>query len=143
MKRIAVVATVSVLALCGVSAAIAGIVEDRQALMKSFGPATKDALGFKNGTTPFDAAKVKATMQIYIDAAAKMDKLFATAPKADEKTKASAKIWAESAGFKAEVSKFSADAKAAAATTDTASFAAAFTKVTADCSSCHGAYREK
>ncbi len=143
MKRMTVAAAVTAFTLCGVTIAVAGAIEDRQELMKSFGPVTKEAIGYARGATPFDAAKVKAIMQVYLDAADKMPKLFPAAPKPDDKTKAAPKIWEDAAGFKAEIVKFDSDAKAAAAATDQASFQTAFSKVTADCSSCHGDYRIK
>ena len=139
MKRIAIAACL--LAFCGATAAIAGAIEDRQATMKSFAPALKDGTGLKNGTIPFDAAKVKAAMKILLDGADQMAKDFPAAPKADDKTKAAPAIWTDAAGFKAAQVAFKTDATAASNATDQAAFAAAFTKVTADCGACHKAYR--
>ena len=142
MKRFAVAV---ILAAVTASAALAGPIEDRAALMKGVQAATKDGVALSRGTTPFDAAKAKAVTQVYIDAAAKLPALF---PAGSEKggtppTMADPKIWSDSAGFKAASMKFGADAKAAQTATDTDTFKAAFTKVTADCSGCHGTYRMK
>jgi cytochrome c556 len=142
MSRFTVAAAaISALTMMGATIAFAGVIEDRQATMKSFAPATKEAMGYKSGATPFDAAKVKAVMKVYLDGADKMAKEFPTPPKADEKTKAAPAIWTDAAGFKAALATFKADVTAASNATDQASFSAAFTKVTADCGSCHKAYR--
>ena len=139
MKRIAIAA--SLLAFCGVTAAVAGVIEDRQATMKSFAPALKDGTGIKNGTIPFDAAKVKGLMKILLDGADQMAKDFPSAPKADDKTKAAPAIWTDAAGFKAALATFKTDATAASNAADKDAFSAAFTKVVADCGACHKTYR--
>lgn len=141
MSRFTVAAAISALTIMGATVAFAGVIEDRQATMKSFAPALKDGTGLKNGSIPFDAAKVQAAMKILLDGADKMPKEFPTAPKADEKTKAAPAIWTDAAGFKAALATFKTDVTAASNAKDQASFAAAFTKVTADCGSCHKAYR--
>jgi cytochrome c556 len=120
MKRIAV--AVLLAASCATTA-FAGPIEDRQQLMKNVQAATKDGVGLARGATPFDAAKAKAVLQVYIDASAKLPTLF---PAGSDKG-----------------AKNAADAKAAQAATDTDSFKAAFGKITADCTSCHGTYRLK
>jgi len=111
--------------------------------MKSVATATKEASAYAKGTTPFDAAKAKALLQVYVDAAAKMPTLFPDDSKTGGDTTAAPKIWEDMAGFKAAFAKFSADATAGMAATDTASFAAAFGKVTGNCQSCHEVYRVK
>ena len=50
-------------------------------------------------------------------------------------------VWSDPAGFAAAAAKFSAGVKTAQATTDQASFAAAFQTVNADCGACHRTYR--
>ena len=57
------------------------------------------------------------------------------------KTGAGPAIWSDAAGFKAEAVKFTTDAKAAGASKDAASFAAALKTVQADCGGCHKTYR--
>jgi cytochrome c556 len=142
MKRI--VAAV-LLTACTASVAMADPIADRQQMMKNVQAATKDGVALSRGTVPFDAAKAKAVLQVYIDTAAKLPTLF---PAGSDKggtppTAAAPKIWTDMAGFKKASATFGADAKAAQAATDTASFNTAFAKITADCTSCHGDYRIK
>ncbi|MDQ0392353.1 c-type cytochrome [Labrys monachus] len=142
MKRFAIAAA---LVSFGVSVAFAGPIEDRQALMKGIAGATKEAAGYAKGTTPFDAAKVKALLQVYVDGAAKLPTLFPEDSKTGgtDPTTASPKIWEDMAGFKAHADKLGADATAAMAATDQASFAKAFGVIASNCNACHGVYRVK
>lgn len=141
MKRI--VAAVLLFAACGASAAFAGPIEDRQELMKGVQAATKDGVAMSRGTVPFDAAKAKAVLDVYTNAAAKFPTLFPKGSETGSKTTADPKIWTDMAGFKLAAAKFGADAKAAGAATDTASFNTAFGVIVKDCGACHGAYRVK
>src|SRR4051812_43834110 len=111
---------------CGASAAVAGPIEDRQQIMKDVQAATKDGVGLSRGAVPFDAAKAKAVLQVYIDAAAKFPTLFPKGTEPASKPTADPKIWSDTAGFKLAAAKFGTDAKAALAATDTASFNTAF-----------------
>jgi cytochrome c556 len=142
MKRFVLAA---VLATVGVSTAFAGAIEDRQALMKGIAGATKTAAGYAKGDTPFDAAKVKALLQVYVDGAAKLPTLFPDDSKTGgtEPTTASPKIWENKADFDAHAAKLGADATAAMAATDQASFAKSFQVIAANCNACHGVYRVK
>jgi cytochrome c556 len=143
MKRLVIAAA---LLAIGASAASAGAIEDRQALMKQIAATTKTAAGYAKGDTPFDAAKVKALLQVYVDDAAKLPTLFPEDSKTGgtDPTTASPKIWEDMAGFKAHAEKLDADAKASLASTgDQASFAKAFGDVTKNCGACHGVYRIK
>jgi cytochrome c556 len=142
MKRFIVAAALIVV---GVTTAFAGPIEDRQALMKGIAAATKSAAGYAKGTEPFDAAKVKVLLQVYVDGAAKLPTLFPDDSKTGgtDPTTASPKIWEDMAGFKEHAAKLSADATAAMAATDQASFAKAFGVLASNCNSCHGTYRVK
>jgi cytochrome c556 len=142
MNRIAVAL---ILAACTASAAMADPITDRQQLMKGVQAATKDALPLSRGTVPFDAAKTKEVLQVYIDASAKLPSLFpaGTETGGNPPTAAAPKIWTDMPGFKASAAALGADAKTGLAATDTASFKAAFTKITADCAACHTNYRLK
>lgn len=140
MKRIVAAA---ILAAFGASAAFAGPIEDRIALMKQVAGTTKTLTGYAKGDTPFDAAKVKELLAVYVADATKLPTLFPEDAKTGGESTAGPKIWEDAAGFKAASDKFAADAKAAEAATDTASFATAFKTVTGNCASCHGAYRIK
>ncbi|CAM5772960.1 cytochrome C556 [Labrys miyagiensis] len=142
MKRFVIAAA---LVAVGVTTAFAGPIEDRQALMKAMAKNTKEAAGYAKGDTPFDAAKVKALLQVYVDDAAKLPTLFPDDSKTGgtDPTTASPKIWEDMAGFKSHAAKLSADATAAMGATDQASFAKAFGTLASNCNSCHGAYRIK
>ncbi|MDQ0472572.1 c-type cytochrome [Labrys wisconsinensis] len=140
MRRFAAAA---VLVAFGATVAFAGPIEDRQAIMKGVAAATKTATGIAKGETPFDAAKAKEIAAVYENAAAKMPTLFPDDSKTGNDTTAAPKIWEDKAGFAAEFAKLGTDAKALAATTDTASFAAAFKTLTGECGTCHGTYRIK
>jgi cytochrome c556 len=142
MKRFVIAAA---LVAVGVTTAFAGPIEDRQALMKAMAKNTKEAAAYAKGEAPFDAAKVKTLLQVYVDDAAKLPTLFPDDSKTGGKdpTTASPKIWADMAGFKANAAKLSADATAAMAATDQATFAKAFGTLAANCNACHGAFRVK
>ena len=142
MKRFVIAAA---LVAAGVTTAFAGPIEDRQALMKGIAKATKDASAYAKGDTPFDAAKVKALLQVYVDGAAKLPTLFPDDSRTGgtDPTTASPKIWEDMAGFKTDAAKLGADATSAMAATDQASFAKAFGVIASNCNSCHGTYRVK
>lgn len=143
-KRLLLSGAILSLAAFAALAATADPVILRQQMMKDVALATKDASGLARGAIPFDVAKAKATLQVYIDAGTRFPKLF---PAASRKTKlknaAAPKIWTDIAGFKKASAKFAADAQAALTATDTAQFAEAFKIISADCASCHKDYRAK
>jgi len=131
------------LATIGATAAFAGPIEERQAIMKGFGVPLKDATGLSRGTTPYTPAAAKADMD---QLSANMDKFVVLFPKGTEaggavKTGALPVIWSDAAGFKAAAAKFSADAKAAGGSADATAFAAGLKTVQADCGGCHKTYR--
>lgn len=139
MKKI--VTAVLLLAAFGGSVALAGPIEDRQALMKDIAKAMKTAVPLK---TTFDAAAAKTQMQVLMDGAKKLPTLFpAGSDTGATKTTAAPAIWTNMAGFKADADKLGKDAAAAGDATDAASFTAAFTVVTADCAACHKDFRVK
>ena len=133
------------LAGVGTAAALAGPIEDRQAVMKSFNDTSRTLGGMARGTAPYDAAAAKAGLQVLADGAAKLGGAFpaGSGVSADPavKTLALPTIWSDPAGFQAAAAKFTADVKAAQATSDQASFATAFMAVNADCGGCHRTYR--
>jgi len=139
MKKFALAALA--FATIGATAAFAGPIEDRQALMKGFAGPMKEATALTKAPA-YDAAAAKAAMD---KLAAGGDQLVALFPKGSDtgatKTGAGPTIWSDAAGFKAAAMKFSADAKAAGAAKDTAGFTDAFKTVQADCGGCHKTYR--
>jgi cytochrome c556 len=145
MKKFALVvlAVASITGSWGATAAFAGPIEDRQAIMKGFAVPLRDAAPMGRGAVPFDAAKAKADMD---QLGAEMDKFVTLFPKGTEaggavKTGAQPAIWSDAAGFKTIAAKFTADTKAAGAAKDQAGFADALKTVQADCGACHKTYR--
>ena len=141
MKKFALAALA--VATIGVTAAFAGPIEDRQAIMKGFAAPLKDATALARGTTPYTQAAAKADMDQLATHGEQFVTLF---PKGTEaggavKTGAQPAIWSDAAGFKAAAMKFSADARAAGAAPDATTFAAGLKTVQADCGACHKTYR--
>jgi len=140
MKKIAIALA---LAVVGTTAAFAGPIEDRQAIMKGFAGPMKEATALSRGTTPYTPAAAKAAMDQLAASGEKFLTLFpaGTANGGAVKTGAAPAIWSDAAGFKAAGVKFVADTKAAGAAADQAAFATALRNVTADCGGCHKTYR--
>jgi cytochrome c556 len=123
----------------------AGPIEDRQAIMKGNGRDTKAAGEMLKGVTPFDAAAANKILANYAAGAKAFGKLFPAGSDKGAETEAAPAIWAKPADWKAAVTKFEADTAAAAALkpADAAGFGKAFGMVTANCKSCHEAFRIK
>ncbi|MBV9548330.1 MAG: cytochrome c [Alphaproteobacteria bacterium] len=141
MKKFAFAALA--LATLGATAASAGPIEDRQAIMKGFAGPMKEAVALSRGTTPYTPAAAKAAMDPLAQHAETFIGLF---PKGTEaggavKTGAGPAIWTDASGFKAAGMKFIADTKAAGSAKDQAGFADALKAVQADCGACHKTYR--
>ncbi len=130
--------------MVGMVAAYADPVEDREALMKSFGKAVGQLAPIAKGEKPFDAAEVKAGLEMLNTQAQKFDAavLF---PEGTLGESASPKIWEDWAGFTAAVDKFKGDVAEAAGAppTELAAFQATFGKVAGNCGACHEAFRVK
>lgn len=126
-------------------AAHAGPIEDRQAIMKGNGRDTKAGGAMLKGEAPFDAATANKILANYVAGAKAFGKLFPAGTDKGGDTEASPAIWAKPADWKAALAKFEADTAAAAATkpADAAAFGKAFGMVTANCKSCHEAFRIK
>jgi cytochrome c556 len=139
-----VFAAAFVAALATAAFAQADVIKERQQIMKGVGGATKDPGGMLKGETPFDLAKVKASLATYAEAAKKMPALFPENSKTGGDTTAAPAVWTDMAGFKAGFAKFEADVvKASAEIKDEASFKANFPNVLKNCGSCHETYRIK
>jgi cytochrome c556 len=130
--------------IIGLSAtlAFAGPIEDRQAAMKANGKAMGALVPIIKGEKPYDAAVVKENAA---QLAADFQKAAVSFPEGSDmgppETWAKPEIWSDPEGFKAA---FEAAVKAVdglAASTDEASFKAAFPAVGASCGGCHEKYR--
>ena len=129
------------LTLFGVSTASAGVIEDRQALMKIFNDANIKMLLFTRDT--YKSEDAVAQFQILLNGAAKLGSLF---PEGSDvgNTKALPTIWQYPLGFQGALDKFVADVKTAqTGSNDVDSFAASFNIVAKDCDACHMTYRAK
>ena len=140
MKKIVIALA---LATVGATAAFAGPIEDRQAIMKGFAGPMKEAVSLQRGATPYTPAAAKAAMDQIATAGEKFMTLFpaGTATGGAVKNGAAPAIWSDAAGFKAAGVKFVADARAAGAAADQAGFAAALKVMQSDCAGCHKTYR--
>lgn len=126
--------------------AFANPIEDRQALMNSFGRIIgRDLVPYARGSNPYDAAAVLASLQALDAQAEKLDveALFPVGTETGD-TKASPKIWDDRAGFQASVDKFKGDVAAAlaAAPQDAGTLGPLIDTIGGNCRSCHGAWRE-
>ncbi|MEI6485541.1 MAG: cytochrome c [Sphingomonadales bacterium] len=126
------------------AAANAGPIEERQAIMKGNGRDTKMGGAMLKGEAPFDAATANKILGNYVAGAKAFPGLFPAGSNTGD-TEASPAIWAKPADWKAATAKFQADTAAAAALkpSDAAGFGKAFGMVTANCKSCHEAFRIK
>ena len=121
----------------------AGPIAQREALMKQNGKDTKAAFAMVKGEVPYDAAKAAMIFSGMHDVATKFGKLFPKGSETGGDTEAAPAIWTKPADFKAAVAKFEADTKKAMdakpATLD--AFKPLLFSVTANCKSCHEAFR--
>lgn len=132
------------LAVFGISTASAGVITDRQNIMKSFGQANTALNGMAN-PNPYDTALAQVQLRVLNDGAAKLGAMFpAGSDKSSdpaEKTLALPTVWSDTPGFQAALTKFVTDVKAAQVAYDSRSFTAAYAAVGADCGGCHRTYR--
>ena len=138
------IAVALLLTVGGASAAFAGVLQDRQDIMKANNAASRVLGGMARVTAPYDKAAANVQLQMIVDGAAKLPGLFPPGSDKDDgtaKNGATPAVWTDMAGFSAAAAKISTDAKAAMAATDQASFATAFQAVQGDCGGCHRTYR--
>ncbi len=134
------------LSFVGTGAAFAqsDAIAQRKQSMKDVGAATRDPGQMLQGRQPFDLAKVKASLQVYVDSAQKMPGLYPPGTEQGGDTSASAKVWQSKADFDARFAQWGSASRAAlTAITDEASFKAEFPKIMQACGACHEVYREK
>ncbi len=144
MKSISILAAAgtAVLIVAG-SALAADPIEDRQAILKGWGDATRPVAAMLKGEAPIDVAVAKAALAAYVAGAAKLPALFPDNSRTG-KTEASPRIWTEKARFDGLFAKLGTDAAAAnAAITDAASVKPNFAKVLGNCKACHDDFRVK
>lgn len=122
------------------------LINARQAEMKINMKAMKAFVSMLKGETPYDAAAVQAAVKSMTDAQAEgvaKDVWNASSQSgATVKTGAKPEIWTDAAGFAAAWKGLDTATAALAATTDEASFKAAFPAVGAACKGCHEKFRQ-
>ncbi|MEL6751295.1 MAG: cytochrome c [Pseudomonadota bacterium] len=118
-----------------------GPAAERQTLMSHVGATTKIGAGIAKGQIPFDATMAEAVFRSLNSAALGFGYMFPEGSETGAKTEASPKIWSDRAGFDAQTAKFVADTSALPKTLD--EFKTAFGAATANCGTCHRAYRVK
>lgn len=143
IRKVTVVFAVLVL---GVTAAMAqscqDIIDKRQAFMKKSAAEAKIGSSMIRGETPFDLAKAKDILAAFSADATAMPTLFPDCSKTGEHTTAAPAIWDKPDEFKAAVSKFQADVKAAQdSVKDLDTLKASFQTIGKDCGSCHQSFR--
>ena len=129
----------------GISAVVAqgDPIAARKALMKANGDQNRIGTEMIDGKQPFEVAKAKAALMTISDNAAKMPPLFPANSK-DGDTAALPVIWEKKADFDAKMTKFSADAKAAAGKVSNAeTLKTEVGDVRKNCGGCHNEYRKK
>jgi cytochrome c556 len=146
MLKTSLVATVVFFGLA--SAAWAGAADDaikgRQACMKANGGALGALVPIMKGEKPFDAAALKTATDA-IDAACKglADMWGADTQKGETaETWAKPEIWTDNASFKEAEKAYDMAIVAIKASTDDASFKAAFGNLGASCKGCHEKFRK-
>ncbi len=120
-----------------------GPIDQRQALMKQNGKDTKAAFAMIKGEAPFDAAKAAMIFSNMHSVAGKFGGFFPKGSETGGDTEAAPAIWTKPADFKAAVAKFEADSKKAmdAKPQSVDAFKPLLFAVTANCKSCHEAFR--
>lgn len=143
MKRLLTV-LVATLALGG--AAVADPIEDREALMKSFGQSMGQLAPIAKGEKNFDAAEVQTILATLNERTMNFDPvaLFPEGSTNAETTAAPA-IWTDNAAFVAKADKFKADVAAAAANPpeDLPALQATLGAIGGNCGDCHQSFRIK
>ena len=131
-----------VLAGLGTTMALAGPIEDRQALMKSNGKEIGALAKMFKGEDAYDAAAVKAHASKIADNLQKAATLFPENSKeGPPETWAKPEIWSDMAGFKAADENAYKAADAVVDSKDKASFKTAMTELGDACGACHKKFR--
>lgn len=121
------------------------MINARQAEMKANGKAMKVLVSILKGETAYDNAAVQAAVKTITDARAAADAAgawdAASQTGGTVKTEAKPEVWTDAAGFTAAWQNFDQAVAQLAASTDEASFKAAFPALGASCKGCHEKFR--
>jgi cytochrome c556 len=127
-------------------AANADPIQDREALMKSFGQALGQLAPVAKGEKPFDAAQVQAALATLNERVQTLDVAVLFPPgSTSDKSAALPKIWEDWAGFEAKANQFKSDVAAAAGAppADLAALQAQMGAIGKNCGGCHENFRAK
>lgn len=116
------------------------VIKERQAAMKSNAAAMRDLAGIMKGEAQYSDEKVDASAATILANLEKAATLF-PAGSGEGETRAKPEIWQDMDGFKAALDKAIDGAKAVQASTDEASFKAAFPMLGDSCGGCHEKFR--
>ena len=139
--------TAGAIAFCFTSAAMADAkasIEARQACMKANGAMMKVMVPIIKGEQPYDKAAIDAANANAQKACNGWDDSFGadTKPGGAVKTAAKAEIWSDPEGFEAAGIDYVTAVEALQASTDEASFKAAFPALGQACQGCHEKFRQ-
>jgi len=147
LRQITFLAALAVTAGLGMAEA-AGSPDDaikaRQEEMKANSKAMGALVSILKGETPYDAAKVKSSVDAIAAAGAAADSASAwdaAAQTGTIETWAKPEVWTDAAGFDAARQKLSTALAALSATNDAGAFKSAFPQLGGACKGCHETYR--
>ena len=145
MSKVLAAAILIAVAMAPAFAQGADPIAAREALMKQNGKDAKAGGEMLKGVTPFTAVKAQAIFAGMNDVANKFGNHFPKGSETGGDTEAAPAIWTKPGEFKAALAKFQKDTAAAVAAKPTtlAAFGQQFGAVTANCKSCHEAFRIK
>lgn len=119
------------------------VIDQRKALFKEMGAASRPIGAMLKGEQPFDLKLVKAALENYSKNSKALPALFPAGSGTGD-TKALPKIWEEQAKYNALFAELDTNAtKALASITDEASFKAQMGGILKSCGTCHETYRGK
>lgn len=141
IRKIAI--AIGVMSLATAYAAAQGPISQRIAAMKATGAAAGAAGKMLKGEMAYDAAAALDALTKISEVAQTFGDYFPEGSETGGETRASPKIWEDSAGWEAALAKFQMDSAAAvaAAPADLDAFKASFGAIGANCGTCHKAYR--
>lgn len=118
-------------------------IEERQAIMKSYGREATVMSKMVKGELPYDAAKVNAAFTTWESGTKKLPDLFPADSKTGHDTRALPKIWTDTAKFKNHLEALAKDVAAhkADAASGPAGLKQAMAAVGKDCKACHDEFR--
>lgn len=142
MRRLLVVGMLAAFNFSSAAAQNLEIIKARKDLLSDMGDATKEPGKMMKQELPFDAATVKASLDVIIDKASRLPEMFPEDSKTGGKSEAVAAIWQNKDDVVSRFKKLVAAAKAAKENVaDEFDFMETWPKVVGNCGACHKKYR--